>query len=166
MDRALVLNASFEPLTFVSIKRAVILLLKDKAELVEANIERKLRSERASYPYPLVIRLLAYVKIPPRIGLPVTRRWVLRRDNHTCQYCGRSDGEMTVDHVIPLSRGGQTAWTNVVTACVPCNRRKANRTPEEAGMHLVNQPFKPMYVALALIGTANENETWARYLRV
>jgi 5-methylcytosine-specific restriction endonuclease McrA len=164
MDRALVLNAGFEPLTFVSIKRAFILLLKDKAELVESHVERTLRAESATYPYPLVIRLLAYIKIPPRLSLPVSRRWVLRRDGYTCQYCGRQDGELTMDHVLPLSRGGQTAWTNVVAACVPCNRKKANRTPEEAGMHLRTQPFKPMYVALALVGSARENEVWARYL--
>lgn len=166
MDRALVLNAGFEPLTFVSIRRAVILLLKEKAELVESHVERTLRAEHAHYPYPLVIRLLTYIKIPPRLSLPVSRRWVLRRDGHTCQYCGRLDGEMTMDHVLPLSRGGQTVWTNVVTACVPCNRRKANHTPEEAGMHLHAPPFKPMYVALALVGSARENEVWARYLAV
>jgi len=164
MERALVLNAGFEPLTFVSIKRAVILLMKEKAELVEYQVERALRAERASYPYPLVIRLLTYIKIPPRLSLPVSRRWVLRRDGYTCQYCGRSEGEMTMDHVLPLSRGGKTVWTNVVTACVPCNRKKANRTPEEAGMHLRTQPFKPLYVALALVGSARESEVWARYL--
>ncbi len=164
MDRALVLNAGFEPLTFVSIKRAVVLLMKEKAELVECHVERVLHAERASYPYPLVIRLLTYIKIPPRLTLPVTRRWVLRRDGYTCQYCGRTDGELTVDHVVPVSRGGQTVWTNVVTACVPCNRKKANRTPEEANMHLRTQPFKPLYVALALVGSARENDVWARYL--
>jgi 5-methylcytosine-specific restriction endonuclease McrA len=164
MDRALVLNAGFEPLTFVSIRRAVILLMKDKAELVESHVERALRAERAHYPYPLVIRLLTYIKIPPRLSLPVSRRWVLRRDGYACQYCGRTDGELTMDHVLPLSRGGQTNWTNVVTACVPCNRRKANRTPDEAGMRLHTQPFKPLYVALALVGSARENEVWARYL--
>jgi 5-methylcytosine-specific restriction endonuclease McrA len=164
MDRALVLNASFEPLTFVSIKRAVILLLKDKAELVEAHVERELRAERVRFPYPLVIRLLTYIKIPPRLNLPVSRRWVLRRDNYTCQYCGRQDGELTMDHIVPLSRGGKTEWTNVVTACVPCNRQKANRTPEEAGMYPIAPPHRPQYVALALLGAARENEVWARYI--
>jgi 5-methylcytosine-specific restriction endonuclease McrA len=164
MDRALVLNAGFEPLTFVSVRRAVILLLKDKAELVESHVERSLRATRYAYPYPLVIRLFTYIKIPPRLSLPVSRRWVLRRDGYACQYCGRSDGELTMDHVLPLSRGGQTVWTNVVAACVPCNRKKANRTPEEAGMRLRSQPFKPLYVALALVGSASENEIWARYL--
>src|SRR5512136_2717096 len=101
MDRALVLNAGFEPLTFVSIRRAVILLLKDKAELVESHVERTLHAEHINYPYPLVIRLLTYIKIPPRLSLPVSRRWVLRRDGYTCQYCGRSEGELTMDHVIP-----------------------------------------------------------------
>ncbi len=164
MDRALVLNAGFEPLTFVSIRRAVVLLLKEKAELVESHVERTLRAERVHYPYPLVIRLLTYIKIPPRLSLPVSRRWVLRRDGYMCQYCRRTDGELTMDHVVPLSRGGLTVWTNVVAACVPCNRKKANRTPDEAGMHLHVQPFKPLYVALALVGSARENEVWARYL--
>jgi 5-methylcytosine-specific restriction endonuclease McrA len=164
MDRALVLNAGYEPLTFVSIRRAVVLLLKEKAELVESHVERTLRAERGSYPYPLVIRLLTYIKIPPRLSLPVSRRWVLRRDGYACQYCGRTDVELTMDHVLPVSRGGQTTWTNVVAACVPCNRKKANRTPEEAGMHLRMQPFKPLYVALALVGSARENDIWSRYL--
>jgi 5-methylcytosine-specific restriction endonuclease McrA len=164
MDRALVLNAGYEPLTFVTIRRAVVLLLKEKAELVESHVERKLRAGRGSYPYPLVIRLLTYIKIPPRLSLPVSRRWVLRRDGYACQYCGRTDVELTMDHVLPVSRGGQTTWTNVVAACVPCNRKKANRTPEEASMHLRMQPFKPLYVALALVGSARENDVWSRYL--
>ena len=163
MTQVLVLNASYEPLSVVSLRRAVVLLLKEKAEIVEAA-QAYLRAEHSTIPVPLVIRLVYFVRIPRSFGLPLSRRTILARDGYTCQYCGRTDSELTMDHVVPVSRGGQTVWTNVVTACVPCNRKKANRTPEEANMHLRTQPFKPLYVALALVGSARENDVWARYL--
>ena len=122
MGQVLVLNATYEPLSVVTVKRAVVLLLKEKAELIEAA-EARLRAESFSIPMPLVIRLVYYVKIPRRISLPVTRKTVLARDNYTCQYClGVPPRQnLTMDHVLPRSRGGKTTWENVVTACQKCN---------------------------------------------
>jgi 5-methylcytosine-specific restriction endonuclease McrA len=165
MGSVLVLNATYEPLSVVSIKRAIILLLKEKAEIIEAA-ESYVRSERMALPVPLVIRLVYYVRIPHRISLPVTRRSVLARDYYTCQYCGTRPGRknLTVDHVIPRSRGGQTMWENVVTACQSCNGRKRDRTPEEANMRLRSRPKRPRYVALVLLEQATTREAWEKYI--
>lgn len=161
----LVLNASYEPLNIVSVKRAVVLLLKEKAELVEAA-KAKLRAERLVLDWPLVIRLVAYVPLPRRLPLPLSRRTVLARDMYTCQYCGAQPGrsELTVDHVIARSRGGATSWENVATACAPCNRRKGNRTPEEANMHLLSTPTRPHFIAIVLFAEPHAHEAWQKYL--
>jgi 5-methylcytosine-specific restriction endonuclease McrA len=166
MGSVLVLNATFEPISVVSTRRAVILLLKEKAELVEAA-EAELRAERFSIRMPLVIRLVYFVRIPYKVSLPVTRRTVLARDHYTCQYCGRQPArkDLTVDHIVPRSRGGRTTWENVVTACQRCNGHKGNRTPDEASMDVLSQPARPRYVALALIEGAEARHVWDKYLR-
>jgi 5-methylcytosine-specific restriction endonuclease McrA len=165
MNQVLVLNATYEPLNVVSVRRAVILLLKEKAEVVEAA-EALLRSERMALPVPLVIRLVYYVRIPRRFSLPLSRRTVLARDHYICQYCGSQPGKahLTIDHVLPRSRGGETEWENVVTACGPCNRHKGNRTPEEANMPLHRRPRRPRYLALTLIEGARAPEEWGKYM--
>ena len=165
MGDVLVLNATYEPLNVVSVKRAIVLLLKEKAELVEAA-EAMLRSESFSLPVPLVIRLVYFVKIPRRISLPVTRRGVLSRDHYTCQYCGATPSRknLTVDHVIPRSRGGKTTWENVVTACDKCNGRKGNRTPAEAGLKLLTQPERPRYLAIASLSSVEARQVWGKYI--
>jgi 5-methylcytosine-specific restriction endonuclease McrA len=165
MSNVLVLNATYEPLSVVSVRRAVLLLLKEKAEVVEAA-EAYLRSERARVPVPLVIRLVCYVRIPNRMSLPVSRRTVLARDHYTCQYCGTQPGraQLTMDHVIPRSRGGETCWENVVSACGPCNRRKGNRTPEEARMPVLQTPRRPRYLALTLLESSTAHATWDKYM--
>jgi 5-methylcytosine-specific restriction endonuclease McrA len=161
----LVLNATYEPLSIVSIKRAIVLLLKEKAELVEAA-EAMLHSERFTIPTPLVIRLVYYVKIPPLMSLPVTRRTVLARDHYTCQYCGLIPPrqQLTLDHVLPRSRGGKTIWENVVTACDKCNGRKGNRTPDEANMTLMTQPKRPRYLAIAALASVEVKQAWNKYM--
>jgi 5-methylcytosine-specific restriction endonuclease McrA len=161
----LVLNATYEPLSVVSVKRAVVLLLKEKAELIEAA-EAKLRSENLSFPVPLVIRLVYFVKIPRRIALPVTRRGVLSRDHYTCQYCGATPPRkhLTVDHVLPRSRGGKTTWENVAAACEKCNGRKGNRTPAEANMKLLTQPKRPRYIAIAALSSVEARQAWGKYM--
>ncbi len=161
----LVLNASYEPLNIVSVKRAIVLLLKEKAELVEAA-KAQVRAERLVLNWPLVIRLVTYVPLPRRLPLPLSRRTVLARDLYTCQYCGEQPGrtELTVDHILPRSRGGLTTWDNVVAACGPCNRRKGNRTPEEAGMKLLSEPTRPRFVAVVLLGESHAHEVWQKYL--
>ena len=165
MGAVLVLNATYEPLSVVSVKRAVVLLLKEKAELVEAA-EAKLRSECLTFPVPLVIRLVYFVKIPRRISLPVTRRGVLSRDHYTCQYCGATPPRkhLTVDHILPRSRGGKSTWENVTTACEKCNGRKGSRTPAEANMTLRTQPRRPRYIAIAGLASAEAQHAWSKYV--
>jgi len=165
VGQVLVLNATYEPLSIVSVKRAVVLLLKEKAELIEAA-EARLRAENFSIPLPLVIRLVYYVKIPRRMSLPVTRRTVLARDNYLCQYCGDIPPrqQLTIDHVLPRSRGGKTTWENVVVACQKCNGRKGNRTPEEARMTLLSTPKRPRYLAIAALGNLEARQAWNKYM--
>jgi 5-methylcytosine-specific restriction endonuclease McrA len=165
MHHVLVLNATYEPLNVVSVRRAVLLLLKEKAELVEAA-EAWLRSEHMEVPVPLVIRLVYYVRIPRRFTLPVSRRTVLARDDYTCQYCGIQPGKanLTIDHVLPRCQGGETTWDNVTTACGPCNRRKGNRLPEEANMPLQSRPRRPRYLALTVLEGTSAPKEWDKYM--
>ena len=163
-QRVLVLNASYEPLQIISTRRAVVLLLQEKAELVESAHQR-LRSLTRSFLVPLVIRLVRYIRIPRRLRLPCSRRGVLARDRDVCQYCGTQPGraQLTVDHVMPRSRGGLTTWENVVTACRECNHRKGGRTPEEANMVLISTPRQPQFVAFALLGELERHDVWKKY---
>ncbi len=159
------LNATFEPLHIVSLRRAVVLLLKEKAEVIEAA-EAKIRSERLALEMPLVIRLVYYVRVPHRLLIPLTRRTVLARDQYTCQYCGAQPGksQLTLDHVVPRSRGGEHTWDNVVTACVQCNQRKRDRIVLEVGMRLLAQPARPRYAAVVLLGKMQGHEVWRKYM--
>jgi len=137
----LVLNQNYEPLNISRVRRAVVLLLREKAEVLE-NGSGVLHTANNSFPMPSVIRILYLVK-RPRPEKKLTRLEVLRRDEHTCQYCGRQTKELTLDHVIPRHKGGRHVWENVVSACILCNNRKAGCTPSEAGMKLIRQPFIP-----------------------
>ncbi|RJQ31279.1 MAG: HNH endonuclease [Actinobacteria bacterium] len=165
----MILNASTEPLTFVSVKRAMLLVLKDKAEIVEAHAQRRIHSEKESYPYPLVIRLLAYVRIPRRFRGIVTNPLLFARDNFTCQYCGRHKSRLrkkerlTREHVKPISRGGADSWDNVTTACSTCNHSKGSRLPYEAHMYPKTTPFAPRYIAIVLISQV-KNPQQKRYI--
>ncbi|MFC1791146.1 HNH endonuclease [Gemmatimonadota bacterium] len=150
----LALNASFEPLTIVPVRRAVRLVLDRKAEILEVDDERAFRSERAEIPFPLVIRLVRFVQVPRRFRRQVTNTFLFARDSYSCQYCGRHRSELrgrqflTRDHILPLSRGGGNTWKNVVTSCSPCNNRKGGRLPGEAGMRLLSEPVEPNHVHL------------------
>ena len=151
----LALNASFEPLTMVPMRRALRLVLDGKAEIVEADAERVVRSERLTMPRPAVIRLVKFIHVPRRFRRQVRNTFLFARDRYRCQYCGRTAAELkpreslTRDHLIPLSRGGTNEWTNVVAACSPCNTRKGNRMPEEIGMHPLTHPLEPHFVHLS-----------------
>ncbi len=137
----LLLNQNYEPLNVCAARRAVVLLGKGKAELLE-NGMGLIHTPSRSLPAPSVIRLMYMVRRP----LPIrrlTRREAFLRDRHRCQYCGKETRELTLDHVIPRYRGGQHAWENIVSACMACNRRKGNRTPAEAGMPLMSDPGPP-----------------------
>jgi len=141
MRSSLVLNAGYEPLSAVSAQRAVVLVLQDKALVEHAHPVFRVRAASVELPLPRVIRLRRYVRVPFRQRAPWSRRGVLVRDSHRCAYCGRRG--TTVDHVQPRSRGGGDTWLNTVTACSSCNHRKADRTPEQAGMALLFTPFEP-----------------------
>ncbi|RLT39741.1 MAG: HNH endonuclease [Chloroflexi bacterium] len=156
----LVLNATFEPLSLVSVRRAVVLLLHEKAELVEAT-ERMLSSSSRAFPEPLVIRLTRYVRLPHR-SVPATRAGVMLRDAYTCQYCGDTPGryELTVDHVLPRSKGGDHNWTNLTTACKRCNHKKGSLLLEEAQLTLLRKPFEPSYIALVLLSNPIAANYW------
>lgn len=158
--QVLVLNAGYEPLSLVSVRRAIVLLLREKAELLEAT-QQMLTSAHRSMPIPLVIRLVHYVKLPHR-RVPATRAAVMLRDAFTCQYCGATPGRahLTVDHIAPRSRGGRHGWENLVTACKRCNQKKGSRTPEEAMMQLIRKPFEPSYVALVLLSNPLAAARW------
>ncbi len=161
----LVLNATYEPLNVVNVRRAVVLLLKEKAELLEAA-NQYLHSAQYSVPVPLVIRLVYFVRVPRPLTVSLSRRAVMIRDNYTCQYCGATPtkSELTIDHVIPKVRGGETAWENVVCACKCCNLRKGPLTPREAGMRLARKPERPKYLAVMWLSSAPRKETWQKYI--
>lgn len=139
--QTLVLNASFEPLSTVSLRRAVVLVMQHKAEVEQAHPGLLVRAATLELPVPQVIRLRRYVKVPFRQRAPWSRRGVLVRDRHRCAYCGRR--ATTIDHVVPRSKGGSDSWLNTVAACPEDNHRKADRTPAQAGMRLLVKPFEP-----------------------
>ncbi|MDJ0732328.1 MAG: HNH endonuclease [Crocosphaera sp.] len=162
MGKVLVLNASYEPLNITSWRRAVVLLIKGKAEQLENN-ERLIYSD---FPLPSVIRLRHYVRVPYK-EIPLTRRNILERDRHTCQYCRYKGEQLTLDHVIPRSRGGGDTWENLVTACVRCNVKKGNRTPKEAQMNLQYSPRRPyssLQFELVKHTRGNRNQEWRKYI--
>lgn len=150
----LTLNASFEPLALLPVRRALRLVIDRKAEILEVDEARIFRSERRSLPCPVVIRLVRYVHVPRKFRRQVTNTFLFARDRYTCQYCGRARSALrgreflTRDHVVPLSRGGDNSWRNVVTSCSACNNRKGNRLPEEAHMQPLHAPTEPNYVEL------------------
>lgn len=159
MGRSLVLNATFEPLAVVAARRAVVLVLKDKAEVLESN-GLVFRSQRMTIPAPSVVRLNYFVRVPFRARASLTRKAVFARDGWVCQYCGVA--AENVDHVIPRSRGGEHVWENVVAACRRCNSRKENRLPQEAGLRLVRHPYAPKDGFRLSIGRLEPE--WEQYL--
>lgn len=158
MRETLVLNASFEPLATVSLRRAVVLVLQDKAVVERAHPGLRVRGSAVEIPVPQVIRLCRYVRVPFRQRAPWSRRGVLVRDRHRCAYCGQR--ATTVDHVVPRSHGGQDTWLNTVAACAADNHRKADRTPEQAGMRLLSRPFEPTPAGALVLALGLEERDW------
>ena len=158
----LVLSQSYEPVMVTSAKRAVILMLLEKAEGV-VNYEEVIHSAHFQMPLPSVVRLARYVRIPNR-DVVLTRKNVLKRDNHCCQYCSRSSVPLTLDHVVSKHRGGKGTWKNLVAACHPCNVRKGNQTPAEAGMLLLRVPHKPSRITYFQKFVRKHQEAWRPYL--
>lgn len=167
----LALNASFEPLTMVPLKRALRLVIDGKAEIVEADTGKAVHSERLAVPRPVVIRLRKFVHVPRRFRRQVTNTFLFARDGYRCQYCNRANYELrpreslTRDHVVPISRGGLNVWTNVVTACSSCNTKKANHLTTEIGMHLAHAPVEPHFVHLSW-AVRRLTPTQSRYIKL
>jgi 5-methylcytosine-specific restriction endonuclease McrA len=160
----LVLNQNYEPLNVCNTRRAFVLVDRGKAEVLEHALGH-LRSATRLFPRPSVIRLIYMIK-RPRPQMRLSRREVFNRDRHTCQYCGRrGQRDLTLDHVVPRHRGGRHIWENLVTACKPCNHRKAGHTPHEARMKLMRQPYQPhvssYYVVYPYL---NSEEGWRKFI--
>ncbi|TAF33039.1 MAG: HNH endonuclease [Cytophagales bacterium] len=158
----LVLNADFRAMTVFSVPKAFLLVFLDKAEVIEKTDSSFLRTISHTYSTPSVIRLRKYVNMPFK-GVMLSRQNIFKRDNHQCMYCG-SRKELTLDHVIPRSRGGNSGWLNLVTACHTCNSRKGNRTPEEAGLTFNQKPYKPSFLIFLRDYTKNADAKWLPYL--
>jgi len=159
----LVLNATYEPINVCTVRRAVVLMLKRKAELVE-HAEWQLHSERTTIDRPVVIRLTSYVSIPRDAHRrKITRRAVFARDGWACQYCGAASN-LTVDHVIPRSKGGPSSWENIVASCAPCNRRKGDRLPRQANMHPRRAPSTPRAEIFIQVASPTIPAAWRAYL--
>jgi 5-methylcytosine-specific restriction endonuclease McrA len=159
----LVLNATYEPINVCTVRRAVVLLLKDKAEVIE-HAEWDLHSATLTIHRPVVIRLVTYVRIPRDTHRrKITRRAVFARDGWACQYCG-SRSNLTVDHVIPKSKGGQSSWDNIVASCAPCNRRKGDALPRQVGMRLIRKPRTPSPHVFIHVASPTIPAAWMQYL--
>lgn len=162
-EPVLVLNANFEPLNVCTIRRAMGLIFSEKASML-MNGRGEIRTARRIYPAPSVIRLDAMIK-RPRPQIKLNKQEVFRRDNYTCQYCGHTGKELTLDHVIPRRLGGSHTWENLVTACRQCNHRKGGRMAENVGMRLRKKPVAPSASAGYIFGRyLNQNQEWNTYI--
>ena len=160
--RALVLNQDFRPISVCSIQRAFVLVFMKKVEMVTPFNGFKFHTVDSEYNIPAVVRLQQYINVPYR-GVELTRLNIFKRDSHSCQYCG-SIKDLSIDHVLPRSRGGGSSWKNLVAACKPCNARKGDETPEEANMPLNQRPFKPSYLMFLRDFSGFKYEEWKPYL--
>lgn len=158
----LVLNQDYQPLSICSVQRSMKLLFLEKAELLHDDPEKELRTTRKSFQFPSVIRLRNYIRVP-YAKIVLSRRNVMRRDDFMCQYCGKKS-DLTIDHIIPKSRGGKDTWENLATACEKCNVHKGNRTPKEANMLLKRKPFRPIPITFFRDSNGGVQEPWKPYL--
>ncbi|MBI2935838.1 MAG: HNH endonuclease [Chloroflexi bacterium] len=158
----LLVNQNYEPLNICDVRRAVVLLTRGKAELLE-NGQGEIHTSTRAIPFPSVIRL-AYMVRRPFMKRHLARREVFLRDNFTCQYCGKQTRELTLDHVMPRHRGGAHQWENVVSACIPCNHRKAGHTPAEAGLKLRQEPRAPKPHPYSLFHHRTLRQEWRKFV--
>jgi 5-methylcytosine-specific restriction endonuclease McrA len=163
VERVLVLNASYEPLNVCSLRRAHVLVWKGKAEILE-HFEKPIRSATTSFERPHVIRLVTYVRVPRGVTRRISRRVLFARDGWQCAYCGSDAGRLTLDHVVPRSRGGTSVWENVVASCAPCNHTKGDRLLEETSMTLRTTPRPPTPVLFIRLAAEHIPDVWRRYL--
>lgn len=160
--RTLVLNAGYEPLAVISFKRALVLVLTEKATVLEQSVSQTVHSPTKEFELPSVILLSRYVRIPSSRMIPVSRRGVLRRDMHRCLYCGRSAN--TIDHVQPKSRGGKDTWENLVACCLKCNNAKGDKTLSEIGWQLRQTPRMPHGAEWVVKGAERFEPEWRDYI--
>jgi 5-methylcytosine-specific restriction endonuclease McrA len=163
----LVLNQSYEPFNICRVRRAIVLIYQGKAGMLENGVGF-IHSANNIFPIPSVIKLDRMIK-RPRLERKLTRFGVFHRDDYTCQYCGQEGRELTLDHVIPRYRGGEHTWENVVSACIPCNRHKAGRTPQQARMRLIHQPCRPrgntnFFISYHYLKYLKYRSEWQKYL--
>ena len=163
MQQVLVLNASYEPLNVTTVRRAHVLVFKGKAEVIE-ELDQPLRSATVAFPRPHVIRLVQYVRVPRTLQRKISRRALFARDGWRCMYCGTTASKLTLDHVVPRSRGGDSVWENVVTSCAPCNLRKGDRLVEEVGLTMRVHPTPPSPSLFIQLAAPKIPQTWAPYL--
>jgi 5-methylcytosine-specific restriction endonuclease McrA len=161
--QVLVLNQDFRAMTVTSAYQAFLLVFLDKAELISPVENHYFRTVSASYQIPSIIRLRHYVNIPYKKGVVLSRQNIFKRDKFQCQYCGSSHN-LTLDHVMPRSRGGATSWDNLITACQKCNAKKGHKTPDEAHMPLRTKPFKPSFLVFTRDHSGTIDDAWLTYL--
>jgi 5-methylcytosine-specific restriction endonuclease McrA len=159
----LLLNQNYEPLTILKLKRAITLVILGKVDTVENENGRLIHAISLAYRVPSVIRLKYFVKIK-RKEISLTKKNVIKRDGHQCQYCGRRTGLMTADHVLPKALGGEESWENLVCACHECNNRKGDRNLKHSGMHLLKKPKRPSYFTFVLNEFGQPNAKWRPFL--
>ncbi len=159
----LVLNQNYEAMSICNVQRAVILLYLGKAELVASKNSRKIRSVSREVPFPTIVRLMIYIRVPYK-KIVLSRKNILRRDGYKCQYCGRGDVTLTIDHIVPKSKGGDDTWENLVAACVNCNNKKGDHTPEESKMTLHKKPTKPSHITFMKHFVGKIDDEWKPYL--
>lgn len=161
-DSVLVLNQDYTPMTVCSMERAFLLVYLKKADLLSSAKDKVIRTVTVNFPYPSVIRINRYISIPYK-GVVLTRHNVFKRDTYQCQYCGTTK-DLTLDHLIPRSKGGKSTWTNLVTACKRCNARKGDFSLEESGLKLKIHPTKPSYVTFLMQNHGQIKEEWLPFL--
>ena len=158
----LVLNQNYEPLSICSVRRALLLILRGKAEAVE-KLGLVIRSVSQDHSVPSVVRLWRYIQAP-RQKVVLSKRNILKRDNHQCQYCGSKSGKLTIDHIVPRTSGGKSTWENLVCACVTCNCKKGEDSPDQAGLMLRVKPKQPNKVTFIRNFIGAEDQRWKPYL--
>jgi 5-methylcytosine-specific restriction endonuclease McrA len=164
VQQVLVLNSSFEALNVCTVRRAHVLVYKGRAEVIEEHAQ-PLCSASDTFPRPHIIRLLSYVRVPRRLKRKISRPVLFARDGWRCGYCGTSTSKLTLDHIVPRSRGGESVWENVVASCAPCNRRKGDRLLAETEMALRIRPRPPAPLVFIRLAATTVPANWRPYLQ-
>ncbi|MEO0895554.1 MAG: HNH endonuclease [Bacteroidota bacterium] len=162
MNQVLVLNQDYQAISLVDFQRAFILVLLKKADTVETYTDQKIRTVKAEFDFPSVIRLTSYVNLPYK-KINLTRHNIFRRDGNRCVYCGSRE-RLTLDHVIPRAKGGRTTWNNLVTACYKCNSKKGDLDLQDSGLELKTQPYRPSFIMFLSQFSGKIDQSWKPYL--